>query len=251
MTNSRLATPRLRRGYLAVGGTSAGRRRTAGLLLALGALLITGCGSSSSSTSAHTAPTTSTAPTGSAAPSAQANGPIGPEGVPLEQGAELAPASTTSPSRAVDGVHCAPVEQLVYHIHAHLQVYVGGQPRSLPAAIGLIDPVGEQTPNGPFYGALKGGCYYWLHTHTYDGVIHIESPTRRIYTLGDFFDEWRQPLSTSQVASAKGTVTAFVNGQRWAHSPRAIPLVPHAVIQLDVGSPTVPFSTISWAGTGL
>jgi hypothetical protein len=54
-----------------------------------------------------------------------------------------------------------------------------------------------------------------------------------------------------QVASAKGRVTAFLNGRRWTRDPRAIPLLPHALIQLDVGSPTVKPEAISWAGANL
>jgi hypothetical protein len=109
--------------------------------------------------------------------------------------------------------------------------------------------VAEQTAAGPFYGAQQ--CYYWLHTHASDGVIHIESPTARIYTLGNFFNEWRQPLGPGRVAGERGRVTAFLNGRRWTKDPRRIPLRPHAVIQLDVGSPIVPFVSVSWAGTVL
>jgi len=173
----------------------------------------------------------------------------GPEGIPLETGPELAPAATASQGATVDGVRCEPSEQVVYHIHAHIQVYVDGQPRSLPAAIGIVGPVAQQTPYGPFYGAQQ--CYYWLHTHTSDGVIHIESPSARIYTLGNFFDEWNQPLSRTQVAGDMGKVTAFLNDKPWTQSPTAIPLLPHASIQLDVGSPVVPAHEISWAGTSL
>jgi hypothetical protein len=173
----------------------------------------------------------------------------GPEGIPLEQGPQLAPASSTTPGTTVDGIQCAPVEQLAYHIHVHLQVYVNGQPRTLPAAIGLIGPVSQETPYGRFYGATQ--CYYWLHTHTTDGVIHVESPTPRVYTLGNFFDEWHQPLSRTQVASAAGKVTAFFNGKPWTQDPRAIPLIPHASIDLDVGSPVVPPKIVSFARTNL
>jgi hypothetical protein len=126
-------------------------------------------------------------------------------------------------------------------------VYVNGSPRVLPPAIGMVGPVAEQTPYGPFYGAQQ--CYYWLHTHASDGVIHIESPSVRVYTLGNFFDEWNQPLSRTQVAGDKGKVTAFVNNKPWTKDPTTIPLVPHASIQLDVGSPVVPPHLISWAGT--
>jgi hypothetical protein len=82
-------------------------------------------------------------------------------------------------------------------------------------------------------------------------VIHIESPTLTVYTLGQFFDEWRQPLSADRVAGAKGRVTAFLNGRRWTKSPRELPLLAHAVIQLDVGSPRVPFAAVSWAASNL
>ena len=210
--------------------------------------VLAGCGGSGGSSSTSAA--------GSASGSSAAAGTtgsqpaVGPEGVVLETGPVLAPASTTTPgTTTADGIQCAPIEQLAYHIHSHLQVYVNGQPRQLPAAIGLIGPVAEQTPNGYFYGAQK--CYYWLHTHTNDGIIHIESPTARIYTLGDFFDEWRQPLSATQVGPATGKVTAFFNGKRWTKSPRAIPLLPHGVIQLDVGTPIVPYQTVSFGNDGL
>lgn len=216
-------------------------------------LLAIACASCGGARRAPTTPTrASTAPAAGAgtAPAGQPGaGTVGPEGVVLEAGPPLAPASSTAPGTPVDGIQCAPVEQLAYHIHAHLQVYVDGQPRELPPAIGLVDPVAQQTANGAFYGAQ--GCYYWLHVHAGDGVIHIESPTQRVYTLGDFFDEWRQPLAPSRVASATGPVTAFLNGRRWTRSPRAIPLIPRAAIQLDVGRPIVPFHGISWSGTGL
>lgn len=221
------------------------------------AVLLAACGSSNSSNSSSTAQTTAsakasastTATSSTPKSTAAASGPMGPEGIPLEQGPPLAPASSTTPGAAVDGVKCAPIEQLAYHIHSHLQVYVDGQSRALPAAIGLLGPVSQKTAYGPFYGAQQ--CYYWLHTHTTDGVIHVESPTARVYTLGTFFDEWRQPLSRTQVAGDKGKVTAFVNRKPWTRDPRAIPLVPHASIQLDVGSPVVPAHAVSWAGTSL
>lgn len=31
-------------------------------------------------------------------------------------------------------------------------------------------------------------AFYWLHTHDESGVIHIESPLRRAFTLGNVFD---------------------------------------------------------------
>jgi hypothetical protein len=203
----------------------------------------------SSTTSAKTSAGASSATSSTtAAPSNGSAGQLGYEGVPLEAGPSLAPASTTWTGR-VDGIQCAPVEQLAYHIHAHLAVFVGGRLDALPAGIGIPGSVAQATSQGPV--AAGGRCIYWLHTHTSDGVIHIESPTQRIYTLGDFFDEWHQPVTATRVAGVHGSVTAFLNGKLWKQSLRAIPLLPHALIQLNIGEPAAPLMSVNWSQTGL
>jgi hypothetical protein len=168
--------------------------------------------------------------------------------VPLEVGSEIAPASTTQ-NEPVDGIRCAPIEQLAYHIHAHFSVFVNGRLYALPGGIGIPGSVVEQTTEGPV--AAGGQCFYWLHTHTSDGIIHIESPNARVFTLGNFFDEWHQPLSADRVGDLHGAITAFVNGKRWTRSLRAIPLLPHELIQFDIGEPTPPIVSINWNQTGL
>ena len=173
------------------------------------------------------------------------SGPLGPEGIALETGPALAPASTAATGQTVGGIQCEASEQAVYHIHSHLAVYVDGSARQIPLGIGVVEPAVQQTANGPFASATR--CYYWLHTHTNDGIIHIESPSRHTYTLGNFFDIWRQPLSTHQAGPATGTVTAFVNGTKYSGDPRAIPLGSHTDIQLDVGSPAVPPTSVDWS----
>jgi len=207
------------------------------LLLVGAAVLLGACGSSS--------PKRTQSSSTSASPSAPA---LGYEGIPLEQGSQLAPPSTTG-TGTVDGIQCGPTEQLAYHVHAHLAVYVNGQPRALPAGVGIPGALVQQTQDGPVVG--QGQCFYWLHTHTSDGVIHIESPTQRIYTLGNFFDEWHQPLSESQVGPDSGKVTAFLNGKPWTKTPRDIPLEGHFVVQLDVGSPAPPYQAVSFDNTQL
>jgi hypothetical protein len=193
--------------------------------------------------SGNTAPS----PAGSASPALP--GPVGPEGVPVEEGPLLAPASTAAGGQTVDGVQCNASEQVAYHIHTHLSVYVNGSLRPIPAAIGIVSPIAEQTSSGPFYGASR--CYYWLHVHTQDGVIHIESPVQQRYTLGDFFDLWGQPLGTDQVGPALGTLTVFVDGRSLTGSPRDIALGSHEDIQIDVGTPVVPPRRVDWSATSL
>jgi hypothetical protein len=221
---------------------------TLALVLALAA-----CGSSSSSSSATSsssaAASTSTASTSSTAATSSSSGPaMGFEGVPLEQGPSLGSAGTTQ-TGTVHGIQCGPTEQLAYHIHAHLAVFKDGRAYALPGGIGIPGSQIQQTQEGP--EAAGGQCIYWLHTHTSDGIIHIESPTQRIYSLGDFFDEWHQPLSADQVADAHGKIVALVNGKLWKKPLRAIPLLPHEDIQLNLGEPAPPLQTVNWGATGL
>jgi hypothetical protein len=172
-------------------------------------------------------------------------GPLGSEGVPVPAARPLARASAPTPGSTVDGISGAAGEQLAFHIHAHLTVFVTGSPRRIPYGIGIAPPVEVQpTPRGPF--AAGGAAFFWLHTHAADGIIHIESPIVRTYTLGDFFDIWHEPLGPARVGPARGKVTAFFDGRRYLGSPRGIPLLAHAQIQLDVGRPLVAPETIDF-----
>jgi hypothetical protein len=175
-------------------------------------------------------------------------GPLGPEGVPIPDAAPLAAPSGAAPPVPVDGIRCLGREQLLFHIHAHLTVYVNGLARRLPGGVGIVNPQVSQTPVGAYVGG--GSCFYWLHTHAADGIIHIESPVTRSFTLGDFFDVWGQRLSGRQVGPAIGTVTAIYNGRAYQGSPRDIPLAAHAQIQLEVGRPLIAPVKISFP-TGL
>jgi hypothetical protein len=144
----------------------------------------------------------------------------------------------------VDGIGCQTSEQTVFHIHAHLTIFVNGAARQIPAAVGIPGGQAQSTPQGPFIDT--GTCFYWLHTHAADGIIHIESPVHRTYTLGNFFDEWRQPLGPTRVGPAAGHVVALDNGQVYRGNPRDIPLTAHAQIQLEVGTPLVAPETITF-----
>ena len=140
-------------------------------------------------------------------------------------------------TQPVDGIQCQRGEQVLFHIHSHLAVFVNGQQRTIPLGIGIAPP--RQVESGVAFG---GTCFYWLHSHTPDGVIHLESPTRRSYTLGDYFDIWHQPLSPTQDGPAAGPVTAYRNGIRLTGDPRDIRLGNHTLVQLDVGKDVPPRS---------
>ncbi len=163
---------------------------------------------------------------------APAPGPVGPEGVPVPAARPLAGTTGGATGGKVDGISCQASEQSLFHIHAHLTIFVLGTPRQIPAGIGI-----------------PGQCLYWLHTHQADGIIHIESPVRRTFTLGQFFGEWGQPLGPDQIGPATGHVTALYNGKVYQGNPRDIPLIAHAQIQLEIGTPLIAPETITFPGT--
>ncbi len=94
---------------------------------------------------------------------------------------------------AVDGIQCNPSEQLLFHVHAHLDIIINGQYFLVPAQIGILNT-----------------CYYWLHTHDVTGVIHIESPVNRNFTLGQFFDVWSKKINTGQIKFNNGQIFTYV-----------------------------------------
>jgi hypothetical protein len=117
-----------------------------------------------------------------------------------------------------------------YHVHAHLTI---------------LDR-GKNVPVSPNIGYdLQHDCLTWAHTHNPSmGVIHIESPYKIIPTLGDFFKVWGQPLSSTQVASAKVTngeqMKVFVDEKPYTGNPQDIKLKAHTDVEIEVGPPFVP-----------
>lgn len=87
-----------------------------------------------------------------------------------------------------------------YHIHPHLQIIIEGKNVPVPAEIGL-----------------NGACERALHTHDSSGILHIEPNFYQQFTLGEFFKEWGQPLSGTQLldktADASHEIIMTVDGQ--------------------------------------
>jgi hypothetical protein len=172
----------------------------------------------------------------------------GPETIGIPNGPVLANLVNAATGQNVDGVQCNAGEQLVTHVHTHLTIFVNGKAKKIPYGIGIPGQQPTEEATGPF--VETGTCFYWLHTHAYDGIIHIESPsTSTTFQLSQFFAEWGQPLSTTQVGPAKGKVTVFFNGKLYKGNPGSLPLGDHYQIQLDVGTPIVaPVKVTNWAG---
>jgi hypothetical protein len=168
--------------------------------------------------------------------------------IPLVQGTQVGLAMfepgdtpTGGNGQPVDGIEGSSREMLKVHVHAHLALFNKGQQIAIPYGIGIVKPF--QANNG-FVGMGRG--IYWLHTHDATGIIHVESPDDRTYTLGQFFDIWGQPLTATGVAGLKGTVRAFVDGKPYSGNPRGIVLGAHTQITLEVGTPIVPPPTYAF-----
>lgn len=181
-------------------------------------------------------------------------GSLSYEGVPLQLGPVLSPLYLGLTNQPAGGIQCNTKEQLAYHHHVHVAIFVNGKPYSIPLGVGITPPVEvANSPRGQVAvgSAANGGCFYWTHTHEQDGIVHLESPISRTFELAQFFAVWHVALSANQIGPYTGTVTATVNGQPWTGDPGSIPLDAHAQIVLNLGSPIVTPPPIDWSLTRL
>lgn len=143
---------------------------------------------------------------------------------------------TNSNYLPIDGIYCDQQEQDAFHIHAHLTMYINGQPVQLPQGVGI---------------ASDNSCLYWLHTHDTTGVIHIEAPANHSFTLGNFLDEWANQFSSLNYPSQLDLSgwKAYVNGQPYNGDFHKIPLEAHSLITLAYNSPNAKAdTTYNWNG---
>lgn len=178
---------------------------------------------------------------------------VGPEGVLVFNVPDLASASSTVKGTPVNGIPCdtQAKEVVKYHIHVHVAVYVNGHEERLPAGIGITQPrLVEHTKSGAFLDVGIFDCLYWLHTHSDDGIVHVEAPTKQLFTLGQLFAIWQQPITSTRVGPVTGPVVVFENARRLTGSPTAVPLLAHGNIQIDVGTPVVAFQPFTYKVTG-
>jgi len=143
---------------------------------------------------------------------------------------------TAATGQPISGIACDAMEGNRVHIHQHLSILDHGRAVAIPADVGR--PAGR-------------GCLYWVHTHTPDGIIHIEAPENRAFTLGDFFRIWGQPLTRTTAASAHAArgaaLRVWVDGKPFAGDPSAIVLRAHTDVTIEAGPPfPTPARFTSW-----
>ena len=116
--------------------------------------------------------------------------------------------SRISGTSAVDGIPCVRSEGTALHIHSQLTILADGQNVVVPANIGI-----------------KSACLYWLHTHDDSGTVHIESPTQRDFTLGEFLDMWKQTQPGTYKFDQNTVTSVTVNGKTYADDYRSLVFV--------------------------
>ena len=134
--------------------------------------------------------------------------------------------SGASAAPPIDNIPCNSMEQLTFHIHAHLDIFINGQPYTIPSQTGI---------------PANGNCFYWMHTHDNSGIIHIEAPKNMNFTLGNFFDIWNKKFNNSQIfdniVNGNNTLSVYVNGHKVAASNyRDIKLNSHDEVAIVYGS---------------
>ncbi len=138
---------------------------------------------------------------------------------------------------AVNNIACSSMEQLSYHVHAHLTMYINGQPAQLPAQIGI---------------APDASCLYWMHTHDTSGVLHIEAPQKTTYKFGTFLQLWHDRFGSLQYPAQLDSTNGwqvYVNGDPYTGNFADIPLDPHTLITMAYNSPDVkPDKLYNWNG---
>ncbi|MCY0939111.1 hypothetical protein [Streptomyces sp. H34-S4] len=112
----------------------------------------------------------------------------------------------------------------VEHIHTHLDVIVNGKSVVVPADIGIDHKAQQISP---------------LHTHAENGVIHVESPVKAAFSLGQFMTEWDVALTSDSIGGLKAgggdEFHAYVNGKERPGNPAAIEFRDHDEIALVYG----------------
>jgi hypothetical protein len=115
-------------------------------------------------------------------------------------------------------------EGTALHIHAHLEVFVAGKRVVVPAGIGI-------DPEGRFISPI--------HTHDASGVIHVESPTVRAFTLDEFFGVWGVRFGGGCLGgycTADGRALRVYSDGRPVADPGRLPLAEHEEIVVAFGT---------------
>ena len=123
------------------------------------------------------------------------------------------------------GLPAMPNESFVVHIHQVLKIAVRGKNVPVPAGIGIHELAGFISP---------------IHTHDGNGQIHIEAPSPRPFTLGQFFDVWGVRFTANCIGgyctSGRDSLKVLSNGAPVKGNPRSLVLADNQQIEIRFGN---------------
>jgi hypothetical protein len=116
-------------------------------------------------------------------------------------------------------------EGAALHIHQHLDLSIDGKPVEVPYGIGQGEKSSFLAP---------------IHNHDKRGIIHIESPTDQVFTLGQFFDIWGVRFTAKCIGGycnqGERILRVFINGNLFNGDPGTIALEQHQEIFVSYGT---------------
>lgn len=124
---------------------------------------------------------------------------------PSPQSSDLPSAdnNTTTVERATKDLvlSCTKDMFTTFHIHPELTILINDVRQTIPTNIGIED----------------ANCMHPIHTHEATGKIHVESPKKADFTLGDFFLVWGKTFTKEQILDSTAddthVITMTVNGE--------------------------------------
>lgn len=102
--------------------------------------------------------------------------------------------STAAP--IIDGVQCDEMATYGFRGEAHMDIFIDGKPQTVPSNIGI----------------MNGTCKYWINTGNTGGIINIEAPEQRQFSLSQLIDVWK---GTSSLPPP-GSPAIFIDGKKAA-----------------------------------
>ncbi len=118
------------------------------------------------------------------------------------------------------------LSESILHHHIQLNIFINGQPVTVPASIGYSPELQVFSP---------------LHTHDDLGIVHVESADPNFQpVLGQFMDVWGVYFTPTCIGSycesGNEQLKVFVNGDEYTGDPTLLPLTDMLAVVITFGT---------------
>ncbi len=147
--------------------------------------------------------------------------------------------ATGGQGATVNGIQCLVNMPETYHVHTHVSIFLNGVAQAVPGNIGIVRSVDPD-------------CFYTIHTHDKSGKIHVESDAPGLFTLGQLFAVWGQPLTNTNLAGYTGLPITIYSTDAGVVTEvesnwDAIELRSHREITIVIGTPITEIPNFTWS----